>query len=112
MSKELVARLGVPCVSNTPVKVTLADDSQVLVETTAEMLIRVCDDKGKIISDATQQVSCYVLNVMPAPVVLGMPWLRAVNPSVDWTTLTMKVGDSTVTCVPTKSTATVEICSA
>lgn len=55
--------------------VTLADDSTVRTETVATVQLRLCDDFGQLITDATKPVSCYVLNVMPAPVVLGMPWL-------------------------------------
>ena len=107
-----MTKLGVQCETTVPLSVALADTSTVRTATTAPLQLRVIDDEGHLLPDCSKTVTCYVLDVLPGPVVLGMPWLRDVNPAIDWSTATVNIGNAVVTCVPSHSTARVELCSA
>ena len=75
VTRDFVQKLGVTSVTNVTLSVTLADRSVVCTTQAAMLLLQLYDDRGHLIPHASTPVTCHILEVMPAPVVLGMPWL-------------------------------------
>ena len=70
----------------------LADGNTVTSMTAAAVQLQVLDDNGRRIPEASRTLILNILEDLPAPIVLGMPWLREVNPSINWSDLTLRVG--------------------
>ena len=74
----------------------------------------VCADKGIALHTV---VRCCVLPNLNHDVVLGIDWLRASNPVIDWQACTLSVecaehqGAVTLHALPTSPVAKVELCS-
>ena len=74
----------------------------------------VCADKGIALHTV---VRCRVLPSLNHDVVLGIDWLRASNPVIDWQACTLSVecaehqGAVTLHALPTSPVAKVELCS-
>ena len=75
MTRDFVQKLGVTSVTDATLSVTLADRSVVRTTQAATLHLQLYDDRGHLIPHVSTPVTCHVLEVMPAPVVLGMPWL-------------------------------------
>ena len=74
----------------------------------------VCADKGIALHTV---VCCHVLPSLNHDIVLGIDWLRASNPVIDWQACTLSVecaehqGAVTLHALPTSPVAKVELCS-
>ena len=75
VTRDFVQKLGVTSVVDATLSVTLADRLVVRTAQAATLHLQLYDDRGHFIPHASTPVTCHVLEVMPAPVVLGMPWL-------------------------------------
>ena len=75
VTRDFVQKLGVTSVADATLSVTLADRSVVRTAQAATLHLHLYDDQGHLIPHASTPVTCHVLEVIPAPVVLGMPWL-------------------------------------
>ena len=113
VGKSTVLRLGAKLQSADCLPVTLADGSLVEVREVCELLVNFSPEYSC-------KVSCYVLPKLSSEVVLGMAWLRAANPVVDWSNyelvLTMEQGKRVVldgiprtTSLPTVAQCTVKV---
>ena len=75
VTRDFIQKLGVTSATDATLSVTLADRSVVRTAQAATLHLQLYDDRGHLIPHASTPVTCHVLEVMPAPVVLGMPWL-------------------------------------
>ena len=105
---------GLPMVSGESMEVTLADGSQVSASHTCLVPLIVCADGGIALHTV---VKCRVLPWLNHDVVLGIDWLQASNPVIDWQACTVSVecaehqGAVTLHALPTTPVAKVELCS-
>ena len=78
------------------------------------VLLTVCADRGIALHTV---VCCHVLPCLNHDVVLGIHWLLAANPVIDWQACTMSVeyaghqGAVTLHALPTSPAAKVKLCS-
>ena len=82
VTQDFVQKLGVTSVMDAALRVTLADRSVVSITQAVTLHLQLYDDRGHLIPSAYMPVTCHILEVMPAPVMLGMPWLQEVNPKM------------------------------
>ena len=75
VTRDFVQKLGVTSITDATLSVTLADRSVVRTAQAAMLHLQLYDDRGHLIPHESTPVTCHVLEVMPAPVVLGMLWL-------------------------------------
>ena len=73
VTRDFVQKLGVTSVTDFTLSVMLADRLVVCSTQAAMLYLQLYDDRGHLIPHASTPVTCHVLEVMPAPVVLGMP---------------------------------------
>ena len=109
VTRDLATTLGVQCETTATVSVALADALTLHTTTTAPLWLQVIDDEGHLLRDCSKPVTCYVLDVLPSLVILGMPWLHNVNPAINWSMSTVNIGNVVVACVPSHSTARMEL---
>ena len=79
--EQLVARFGLPVVSVEGMEVMLADGSYVSASHTCLVPLVVCAERGRALHCL---VECRVLAELNHDVVLGIDWLQATNPVIDW----------------------------
>ena len=84
VTRDFVQKLGVTSITDDTLRVTLADQSVVHTAQAAMLHLQLYDNRGHLIPSTSMPVTRHVLEIMPVPVVLGMPWLQAVNPKIDW----------------------------
>ena len=72
-----------------PLRVSLADRTVVL--STKLATIKVMLDNGIV-----QPIDFRVVPRLNHPLILGLQWLRDHNPRINWTTMTVTLGDSTM----------------
>ena len=93
---------------------TLADGSLVTSSTLCQVPLVACTNKGEAVAFC---VECRVLPELNHDVVLGVDWLAATNPAIDWQACTVKLecADSrahvTLSGLPNVAVARVELCS-
>ena len=75
VTRDFIQKLGVTSVADATLSVTLADQLVVRTTQAATLHLQLYDYRGHLIPHASTPVTCHVLEVMPAPVVLGMLWL-------------------------------------
>ena len=75
VTRDFVQKLGVTSITDATLSVILADRSVVRTTQAATLHLQLYDARGHLIPQASTPVTCHILEVMPAPVVLGMPWL-------------------------------------
>ena len=75
VTRDFVQNLGVTSITDATLSVTLADRSVVRTAQAATLHLQLYDDRGHLIPHASTAVTCHVLEVKPALVVLGMLWL-------------------------------------
>ena len=73
VTKEFVWKLGVTSIANATLSVTSADRSVLHTMQVAMLHLQLYDDMDHVIPQTSTPVTCYVLDIMPAPVVLGRP---------------------------------------
>ena len=89
VTRDFVQKLGVTSITDATLKVTLADQLEFCTAQAAMLHLQLYDDSSHLILHVAMPVTCHILEVMPAPVVLGMPWLQEVNPKIDWALLSL-----------------------
>ena len=47
----------------------------------------------RVIVPGRQAYTCVVLDQLPSPVILGMPFLADINPTIDWYAISAMFGD-------------------
>ena len=72
-----------------PLQVSLADRTVVL--STKLATIKVMLDNGIV-----QQIDFHVMSRLNHPLILGLQWLHDHNPRINWTTMTVTLGDSSM----------------
>ena len=75
VTRDFFQKLGVTSIMDATLKVTLADWLVVHTTQVATLHLQLYDDRGCLIPHASTPVTWHILEVMPAPVVLGMLWL-------------------------------------
>ena len=75
VTRDFIQKLLVTSIMNTTLSVMLADWSMVHIAQAAMLHLQLYDNRGHLIPHASTPVTCHILEVMPAPVVLGMLWL-------------------------------------
>ena len=78
VSAALVSKLSLPVKPGGDMEVTLADGNQVKVSQTCCVPLVVCSGALHC------TINCRVLPQLNHDVVLGVDWLQATNPSIDW----------------------------
>ena len=74
-------------------RVTLADSSYVDYSTAVPLYLKLCGNLQSYSSGVSKMVHvgccvlCHVLPNLTSDVVLGMDWLHAINPRIDWNAL-------------------------
>ena len=81
VSEALVAKFGLPVKPGVGMDVMLADRSKVLALQTCLVLVVVCSACCQVLHCV---VECCVLLQLNHYVVLGVDWLQATNPVIDW----------------------------
>ena len=81
MSEALMTKFGLPVKPGVGMDVTLADGSQVLVLKTCLVPLVVCSAHCQALHCV---VECRVLPQLNHDIVLGVDWLQATNPVIDW----------------------------
>ena len=81
VSEALVAKFGLPVKPGAGMDVTLADGSQVLASQTCLVPLVVCSARCQALHCV---VECRVLPQLNHDIVLGVDWLQATNPVIDW----------------------------
>ena len=81
VSATLVAKFELPVKPGGSMEVTLADGSQVSALHTCLVPLVVCAERGRALHCV---VECCVLSELNHDVVLGIDWLQATNPVIDW----------------------------
>ena len=81
VSEALVAKFGLPVKPGVGMNITIADKSQVLASQTCLMPLVVCSAHFQALHCV---VECRVLPQLNHDVVLGVDWLQANNPVIDW----------------------------
>ena len=81
VSSALVDKFGLPMLPGDSMDVTLADGSHVVASHTCLVPLVVCAAHGCALHCV---VECRVLPELQHDVVLGIDWLRATNPVIDW----------------------------
>ena len=108
VTRDFVQKLGVTSITDATLKVTLADLLVVCTAQAAMLHLQLYDNRGCLIPCASTPVTDYILEVMPAPVVLGILWLQ-VNPKIDWALLFLSIGSHCISCTPSHVGANVEM---
>ena len=73
VTRDFIRKLGVTSSIDAALKVILADRSVIYTAQAAALHLQLYDDRSHLIPHALAPVTCHILEVMPAPVVLGMP---------------------------------------
>ena len=81
VSATLVAKFELPVKPGGSMDVTLADGSYVSTSHTCLVPLVVCANRGRALHCV---VKCHVLPELNHDVVLGIDWLQATNPMIDW----------------------------
>ena len=81
VSEALVAKFGLPVKPGVGMDITLADRSQVLALQTCLVPLVVCSAHCQALHCV---VECRVLPQLNHDIVLGIDWLQATNPVIDW----------------------------
>lgn len=84
ITQDLVCRTGAQCEVRAPIVVTMADQSSVRTTGVATVKLRILDNSGKLVEPLGEEISCIILENLPTPLVLGMPWLKKFNPEINW----------------------------
>ena len=114
MAQELVKKYQLPVTKDDGMTVTLADGSLVTTSTLCQVPLVACANKGKAVAFGLE---CRVLPHLNHDVVLGVDWLSATNPTIDWQacTVALECVGSTAPAVlsglPNTAVARVDLCS-
>ena len=81
VSEALVTKFGLPVKPGVNIDVTLGDGSQVLASQTCLVPLVVCSGYFQALHCV---VECHVLPQLSHDIVLGVDWLQATNPVIDW----------------------------
>ena len=79
--EALVTKFGLPVKPGVGMDATLADRSQVLASPTCLVPLVVCSANCQVLHCV---VECRVLPQLNHDIVLGVDWLQATNPVIDW----------------------------
>ena len=77
----------------------------------AKLALEVVDDQGVLVPGIPAlELLLYILDTLPASVVLGMPFLQCCNPLIDWVACTVSFGHFYVLALLQHEAAPIKVC--
>ena len=105
ISPHIVSQAQLPLQSAPSMIVTLADGTQLTSSHSVDFLL--------ILHDQHMHINARTVDNLSHDIVLGMNWLNAFNPVIDWQSysITFPSTQLTLSCLPSSKVAPVEVCS-